>query len=230
MPSLSDNYIAHYVGVENIIFGFDSDILTVMLVPADPQNGSGTWSLIHTPLLEHERLDEAVKRSLKETLGTEAAFFKQLQAFDVQNHASASPSLEVVYLSLVRMNLLAKKADSLCAAKYFPLDALPPLLPGHEEKILHALEGLKDLIRHQPVAFELLPEKFTIPQLRALYESIFGVTLDHGNFSKKLHSMDLLIRLDEKDKTHSRKGAYYYRYSVHRYLELVENGFQFELK
>lgn len=49
-----------------------------------------------------------------------------------------------------------------------------------------------------PILFELLPEKFTIPQLQYLYEGIYGATFDKRNFSRKLLSTGLLTQYKEK--------------------------------
>ena len=62
-----------------------------------------------------------------------------------------------------------------------------------------------------PILFELLPEKFTIPQIVALYEGVYDTELDTRNFSRKLLSLELIIKLKEKDKENSKKGAFYFR-------------------
>ena len=90
-----------------------------------------------------------------------------------------------------------------------------------------AKKKLKAMAKHQPIGFELLPKKFTIPQLRSLYEAIYEQELDKRNFSRKILAMDLLIKLDEKDKKNSKKGAYLYRFDKKRYIELVKKGFNF---
>ena len=85
------------------------------------------------------------------------------------------------------------------------------------------------MTRNQPVGFELLPQKFTIPQLRRLYEAIHQQMIDPWTFSKKLHAMKLLTKLDEKDKTGSKKGAYLYQFDQNRYEKLLSDGFSFWL-
>jgi hypothetical protein len=90
-----------------------------------------------------------------------------------------------------------------------------------------AKKKLKTMAKHQPIGFELLPKKFTIPQLRSLYEAIYELELDKRNFSRKILSMNLLEKLDEKDKKSSKKGAYLYRFDKKRYIDLVRNGLSF---
>jgi len=92
--------------------------------------------------------------------------------------------------------------------------------------------GLRRLNRRatsEPIGFELLPRKFTIPQLQALYEAIQQSTLDKRNFRKKILSMDVLVKLDEKDKSGSRKGAFLYRFDKKKYKKMLDGGDNFTM-
>ena len=81
----------------------------------------------------------------------------------------------------------------------------------------------------QPIGFELLPDKFTLPQLQQLYEAIYQKELDKRNFRKKIISMGLLDKLEEKDKSGSKKGAFLYRFNPQKYEQFVSEGFYFNL-
>lgn len=71
--------------------------------------------------------------------------------------------------------------------------------------------------------------KFTLPQLQNLYEAIYQTQLDKRNFRKKLNAMDILEKLDEKDKKGSKRGAFYYMFNKEKYDHLLEQGFYFSL-
>ena len=92
-----------------------------------------------------------------------------------------------------------------------------------------AMARLKRKARYQPIGFELLPEKFTIPQLQSLYEAIYQKKLDDRNFRKKLMTLGLLIKLNEKDKSSSRRGAFLYKFDYDNYQKLVKSGYNFEI-
>jgi hypothetical protein len=92
-----------------------------------------------------------------------------------------------------------------------------------------ALERLKIRSKNRPIGFELLPRKFTIPQLQGLYEAINQLQFDKRNFRKKMLSMNLLQKLDEKEKRTSKKGAFLYKFDMRKYKRLLEKGFHFEL-
>lgn len=79
------------------------------------------------------------------------------------------------------------------------------------------------------VGFNLLPEQFTLPQLQTLYEAIYQTPLDKRNFRKKLNAMDILEKLDIKDKKSSKRGAFLYKFNEKKYNKWVEQGFDFSL-
>jgi hypothetical protein len=68
-----------------------------------------------------------------------------------------------------------------------------------------------------PLLFELLPPKFTIPQLQNLYEGVYETLFDNRNFTRKVMSTGLLVKQDGKDKSGSKKGAYYYKLDKKKY-------------
>ena len=88
---------------------------------------------------------------------------------------------------------------------------------------------LKRKAKIRPIGFEFLPEKFSLPQLQLLYEAIYQKELDKRNFRKKILSMDLLDKLEEKDKSNSKKGAFLYCFNQKKYDQLVSDGFYFNL-
>ena len=70
-----------------------------------------------------------------------------------------------------------------------------------------------------PILFELLPERFTLPHLQAMYESLYETKIDKRNFTRKVLSTDMLVKETGKDKSNSKKGAYYYHLDKSKYKE-----------
>ena len=112
---------------------------------------------------------------------------------------------------------------------WWSLSRLPDLIFDHPVMVRRALTDLQNQVRIKPVGFELLPDKFTLVQLQDLYEAIFQKNIDKRNFRKKILSMEILEKLDEKEKETSKKGAYYYRFNEDNYKRLKQNGFFFNL-
>jgi len=112
---------------------------------------------------------------------------------------------------------------------WIPLEDLPELVLDHNEMVQKALRRLRRKASSEPIGFELLPEKFTLPRLQKLYEAIYREDFDKRNFRKKLLGMGLLEKLNEKDKSGSKKGAFLFRFDMQKYDELLSNGIGFEL-
>ena len=115
------------------------------------------------------------------------------------------------------------------ASDLVKISDIPELIFDHNQMIDDTLSLLKKKAATRPVGFNLLPEKFTLPQLQSLYEAIYQTPLDKRNFRKKLNSMDILEKLDEKDKKSSKRGAFYYMFNKEKYDRLLDQGFYFSL-
>ena len=94
-------------------------------------------------------------------------------------------------------------------------------------KIDFLKEKIKRRIKHQPIAFELLPEKFTLTQLQHVYELVLGKKLDKRNFRKKIVSFGVLKELDEKQKGVSYRAATLYRFDKRKYAKLFGKEISF---
>ena len=109
------------------------------------------------------------------------------------------------------MTAIIKRKLSTHGAKWLPLNDLPELIFDHREMVTQAIIKLQQKAGSSLVGSELLPKKFTLLQLRKLYEAIYQREFDPGNFRKKILSLGVLEKLDQKNSTESKKGAYYYR-------------------
>jgi 8-oxo-dGTP diphosphatase len=91
------------------------------------------------------------------------------------------------------------------------------------------MKFLRHQVCHQPIGFNLLPEKFTLLQLQALYEAILNTTLDKPNFRRKIMKMNLLTACNEKQQGVPHRAANLYRFDSEAYKHLSESGFSFEI-
>ena len=114
-------------------------------------------------------------------------------------------------------------------AQWFSVSNAPKLIFDHDTMLRHAIRRLRYRTSIKPVGFELLPEKFTMRQLQKLYEAILSKQLDKRNFISKVNSLDILIKLEEKDMMSSRKGSYLYTFNKDKYEEKLLNDFVLNL-
>jgi len=214
------------IAVDCIIFGFDKNQLKLLLTKRALEPEMGKWSLIGGFVTKDESLDDAAQRVLHKLTGLKNIYMEEVKVFSEVGRDPVERTISVAYYALIKTSRNMKLSGEY-GANWFPIDKIPSLIFDHLLMVEAAKKKLKTIAKHQPIGFELLPKKFTIPQLRSLYEAIYEENLDKRNFSRKILAMNLLEKLDEKDKKNSKKGAYLYRFDKKRYIELVKKGLNF---
>ena len=210
------------VALDSIIFGFDGNLLKVLLVKRGPNPNVDTWSLMGGWLSPSENLEQSAERILYELTGLKGVYLEQLYTFGDVNRDPIDRTVSVAYFALIKIE--DSKIPQVHYAHWFPVSEMPnEILFDHRQMIDLAIRKLRYKAALHPLGFELLPEKFTIPQLQKLYEAIFQTTFDKRNFSRKILSTHLLVKLKEKQKS-SKKGAYLYQVNQEKY-ETFSNSF-----
>ncbi len=217
-----------YVATDCIIFGFEEGKLKLLIFKRRVVPLKGEWSLIGSFVKLDEDVEEAAQRVLEEITGLKNIFMEQFKSYGAANRDPGYRCVSIAQYALIRINDYDKELVEKHGAHWYEIDALPNLVLDHNQMVEDALEKLKQKARYQPIGFELLPEKFTIPQLQQLYEAIYQNELDARNFRKKVLSHNVLVKLDEKDKT-SRRGAFLYKFDHKTYQKLMRSGYNFEI-
>jgi ADP-ribose pyrophosphatase YjhB (NUDIX family) len=217
-------YPTFHVAVDCIIFGFDQGELKLLIHKRRFEPSMGQWSLFGGFVNKDESLDEAANRVLFELTGLDNIYMEELQSYGEVNRDPAARVISVAYYALIPAKKYSEASSNNHGATWVSLNKLPELIMDHNLMVNKALRRLKRRASTQPLGFELLPREFTMPQLQALYEAIYQATLDKRNFRKKIFSMDVLIKLNEKDMSGSRKGAFLYRFDKKKYQRLVDGG------
>jgi 8-oxo-dGTP diphosphatase len=216
--------------VDCVVLGFEEGTgLQVLLVRRGVQPFLGTWALPGGFVLMDEDLEAAARRELEEETGVKEVYLEQLRTFGATGRDPRGRVVSVAYYALVRPEQHPPKGDTDASdAAWFPAAELPALAFDHAEILTAALERLRGKIRYQPVGFELLPQRFTLAQLQALYEALLGRDLDKRNFRKKLMAFDFLTPLDDY-AVGSHRPARLHRFDRKKYEALARRGFLFEL-
>lgn len=226
--------LSYYVGAEKlllavdcIIFGFDLNTLKLLLFKRKVEPFRGEWSLIGSFVKPPESVFEAASRVLEEYTGLQDVFMEQLMSYGDPARDPGARVVSISHYALIRIDDQDEELAQQYEAKWFDFDKLPNLILDHGQMVADALVALRRKARYQPIGFELLPKKFTLPQLLVLYEAIYQRELDQRNFRKKVLSLDILQKLDEKDKSGSRKGAFLYYFDQDKYEAMKEQGVNF---
>ena len=218
--------------VDCVVFGLDveEDELKVMLIQRDLPPFEGRWALPGGFVRLTETAEDAARRELKEETGIEKVYLEQLYTFSELKRDPRERVVTVAYYALVNLNEHTIKATTDARnAAWCSISDLPELAFDHDRILLTALKRLKGKLRYEPIGFELLPTKFTLSQLQALYEIVLERPLDRRNFRKKILSMGLLIDLHEVQEDVAHRAARLYSFDEKKYRQLKKRGFNFEV-
>ncbi|HTE26281.1 NUDIX hydrolase [Flavitalea sp.] len=220
------NYDRLLLAVDCIIFGFDGHRIKSLLIKRGFEPEISKWSLMGGFVNNNESVDEAAKRVLKQLTGLDNIYMEQLQCYGDPERDPGGRVVSVAYFALIRIDNNDKLLKE-HQAEWFSFDKFPPLIFDHQEMVKNAKERLQQKVANHPIGFELLPAKFTLPQLQSLYEAIYESPVDKRNFTRKILSLDILEKLDEKEKTTSKKGAFLYVFDKEKYMKLENEGLKF---
>ncbi|ERM83565.1 DNA mistmatch repair protein MutT [Rhodonellum psychrophilum GCM71 = DSM 17998] len=211
------------VAVDCIIFGFDGTDYKLLLIQRGFAPEKEKWSLMGGFLAPDESLDEAAIRILNQLTGLHDVYMEQMQVFSKPDRDPVERTIAVAYVALIDIQKYMQQLNDSFHAKWFTIQNLPKMIFDHEEMVEMAKTRLRYKAAMHPILFELLPDKFTLPHLQAMYESLYDTKIDKRNFTRKVLSTNLLIKEDEKDKTNSKKGAFFYRLDKDKYEEEFQN-------
>lgn len=205
------------VAVDCIVFGFDGQHLKLLLIQRGFEPEKGRWSLMGGFVQPEESFEGAAQRVLKELTGLDNVYLEQLFAFGDPHRDRLERTASIAYFSLIDIHKYEKQISDEYHAEWVSLKKIPTLIFDHKQMIKMAKEKLRYKAAFHPILFELLPERFTLPQLQNLYEGVYDSLIDKRNFSRKVLSTGLLIKQNHKEKITSKKGAFYYRLDQRKY-------------
>lgn len=205
------------LAVDCIIFGFDGETLKILLIKRDFEPEKGNWSLMGGFVQPNESVDQAANRVLTQLTNLQGVYLEQLYTFGNTKRDPLERTVSVSYFALIDINKYETQLSKDYHADWFPLKRVPKLIFDQQEMVETAKKRIRYKAALHPILFELLPERFTLPQLQVLYENVFNTTIDKRNFSKRVLATCLLIKLDDKDKSGSKRGAFYYQLNKQNY-------------
>lgn len=235
------------ISVDCIIFGFHENELKVLLLEA---KYAGLWALPGGFILKEEHMDDAAKRILKERTQVDNIFMQQFYVFSQPDRSNKKINkqflknvgvkleeswmferfITVGYTALVDFTKVQAMADSFSAnCGWFNIHIIPKMILDHKDILAKALENLQLQLKHHPVGYNLLPPKFTMPQLQKLYETILDRKLDRRNFQRKIVGTGILKKLDEIKKGVAHKAPNLYKFDLRKYQKALKCGMGFEL-
>jgi 8-oxo-dGTP diphosphatase len=238
-----DDFYLPHLSVDSVIFGFHQNELKVLLLKWKDTN---RWCLPGGFILKEEHIDNAAVRILKDRTGLEKIYLRQFYAFgdparDRKKHGFKAPAgiarswlmdrfITVGYWAIVEFSKVVPTPDEFSlACTWWDLNSIPKLILDHNVIVEKALASLRQHLNDYPIGRDLLPQKFTMPELQKLYETILDKDLDRRNFQKKILSLGILDRLKERKTGGAHKAPFLYRFNQRKYETAMKQGLKFGL-
>lgn len=238
------HYVPH-VSLDCAIFGYHEQQLKLLLIRHRALDG---WCLPGGYIKRTETLVEAANRNVKERTGIDNLFLQQFKTFGDPDRARTSQfdeeqwykavgiridknnwlidqTISIGFYAITDFSRTEPQSDMLtveCA--WFDIDNLPKLEFDHDEMVREALHTMRVQLYHYPIGYNLLPEKFTLAEVHALYETLLGKKLDISNFPKKLIALALIRKLDEKRSIGPHRSPHLYMFDRENYERALKEG------
>ncbi len=231
--------------IDCVIFGFHDSQMKVLLLK---MKLAERWALPGGFVGKTESVEKAAYRVLKDRTGLENIFLRQFYLFGEPKRSADNFNKQILesiplkesakvffqqrfitvgYYALVDFSHAVPRPDDISdACRWWNLQEVPPLIMDHPNILHKALETLRLQLKYQPIGYQLLPDKFTMPELQKLYETILGKELDRRNFQRKIGSYGILKKLGETRKGGAHKAPYLYSFDLENYQKALEEGLE----
>lgn len=234
------------LSVDCVILGFHNRDLKILL---NKFSYIDNWMLPGGFVYKEEDVDASAYRVLSSRTGLKNTYLRQFYTFGdcsrtkmeentriveknvdeyAENHWFLQRFISVAYYALVEYSKVEVFVeDKFDKTKWFPINEIPELYGDHNKIVEKALQTLRQQLDYIPIGYELLPEKFTLSELRSIYETLLNKVLDRRNFQRKILSLDIIDKLDQIRKTWGKRPTTLYTFNKERYAEAVKNGISF---
>src|SRR5713226_5267194 len=202
------------VTVDVVMMSLRQRDLQVLLVKRRSWPYEGMWAIPGGFVNMDESLEMAAKRELKEETGLQDVYLEQLYTFGDPGRDPRTRVITVVYFALLDSERLQVKAgDDAANVGWFSVYHLPELAFDHARILQYALDRLRGKLQYTQIAFNLLPEQFTLRELQRVYEIILHRRLDKRNFRKKILSTGILEDTGAKKMEGTHRPARLYSFN-----------------
>ena len=200
------------VAVDCIILGFKDNEISLLIHhrPMEPEKGG--LSLMGGFVKKDESVNQAAINVLLSLTGLNNIFMEQVGVYGAIDRDPGARVVSCAFYALIDISAHDESLLAVHNAFWVNINRASELIFDHPQMVSDALNILRNKAAVQPIGLNLMPDKFTFPQLQSLYEAIYDQTLDKRNFRKKIQSLDFLVKLNEVDKASSKRGAFYYKF------------------
>lgn len=218
-----EKFFSYSFSLDCLIFGFENGEIKLLLIKRDMEPFAGEWAIPGDLVYPEEDLEEAASRILFDLTSLKNLELHQSQTFGKPDRHPLGRVITCAYFALVKIDELNAIASSWAnEVKWVPMHEIPQLAFDHNQIVESTYEILKIKLGHEPICFDLLPNKFTLNELQQLYEYAFKVDMNKANFRKKIKSIPF-IEHNEKQQNVKHRPAKLFSFDQKQYKKLTEN-------
>ena len=212
------------VTTDVVVFTIREGRLRILLVKRANPPHQGEWALPGGFLDIDEDLDTCAARELEEETGISGVYLEQLYTFGATHRDPRERVISVTYYALLPQDSMTdpRAASDASDAAWHPFEQLPPLAFDHTEILHKAHSRLVAKLAYSTIAFQFMPETFTLGELQSVYEALLNQPLDKRNFRKRILSMDLIEETGEKSRKGKHRPAREYRAKHPERVEIIK--------
>jgi ADP-ribose pyrophosphatase YjhB (NUDIX family) len=244
MANLNTDLLTPSVAIDCVVFGFHENELKVLLLKL---KNIDLWALPGGFVHKYVDIETEAHNALELRTGLDNIFLKQFHTFgsvernDTEHNKMLVDKkvipeewfpwfnqrfISIGFYALVEYSQVKEPIPGPIseACEWCSVNDLPPLMLDHEHILTVAHETLKKELNNQPIGLNLLPKRFTIPELQSLYETILGKKLDRRNFRRKVMSFGILVCTNERRTGVAHKAPLLYEFDEASYIKANEAG------
>lgn len=211
------------VTADVVIFTVREKKLKLLLVKRAGEPYQGRWALPGGFVRLDEDLEAAARRELEEETGVSGVYLEQLYTFGCVDRDPRERVITVAYYALIPSDKMELKAATDAeAVGWFGMDELPPLAFDHDEVVAMAHQRLSAKLDYSTIAFQFMPEKFTLSELQEVYEIILRQEMDKRNFRKWILALERIEETDEERRGGIHRPARLYRVKHPGVVEIIK--------
>ena len=239
LHSPSEQDYIQQLSIDCVIFGYEDKQLKVLLPKLNFEGDF--WALPSGFIRQNEGIDQAARRILEGRTGIKDIYLEQFRVFGDAERSNLSflerlielneeklgdrrfnrkelewitrRFISIGYYALVDIHKVVPQKNEIDESiQWYDIKRLPPMLMDNNQMVEKALETLRLNLDQKLIAFNLLPDTFTMQEVQGLYEAIFDRPFARNNFQKKILDLNVLDRLEKKFTGAANKAPYLYRF------------------
>ncbi len=197
--------------VDTVLFTILDEKLQVLMIRREEHPCRGQLSLPGVFVGMEETLDAAAERALHQKTGLSDIYLEQLYTWGAVERDPRMRIISVSYYALVSSERLSLPEDG--TARFYPVEEILEMADGvafdHREIVAYGRERIRSKVSWSDIAFALVPEEFTLPQLQRVYEILLGQKLYKANFRKKI--AEKIVETDKMTSGDAHRPSRIYR-------------------